>query len=208
VDVREPVELEVPSILSSETRLPLPFLTSMSLAPNSTLVVQMQATGPTIRDTPGPRELRSWGGRDAEEAHPLSLTWDAVPIEERVAVIGRLNKRVDAAQQAAEPTKARVRKVIRREGAPRCPVRLRRVSYDLILRYRDALADLFVRYGICVNTFSPTYTNTGLIRRDPVLPRPARISSSTVGTASRQPRSIAVRARDCLTGRPFQCRSR
>src|SRR3990172_6956710 len=75
----------------------------------------------------------------------MSLTWDAVPIEERRAIIDRFNARVDAAQQAAEPTKAWVRKAIRREGAPHCPVRLRRVSLELVLRYGDALADLFVR---------------------------------------------------------------
>src|SRR3990170_4167417 len=76
----------------------------------------------------------------------MSLTWDAVPIEERRAIIDRFNARVDAAQQAAEPTKAWVRKAIRREGAPHCPVRLRRVSLELVLRYGDALADLFVRF--------------------------------------------------------------
>jgi len=31
-------------------------------------------------------------------------------------------------------------------GAPRCPVRFRRLSFDVILRYGDALADLFCEY--------------------------------------------------------------
>ena len=76
----------------------------------------------------------------------MSLIGDAVSVEHRLAVIGRFNERVDAAQQAAEPTKAWVQRSVRREGAPRCPVRLRRVSLELVLRYGDALADLFVQY--------------------------------------------------------------
>ncbi len=61
-------------------------------------------------------------------------------------VIQRFNERVDAAQRAASPTKAWVRSAVRRHGAERCPVRLRRLSNDVILRHGDTLADLFVAY--------------------------------------------------------------
>ena len=61
-------------------------------------------------------------------------------------VIERFGEQVDAAQRAAVPSKPWVRSAVRRAGAPRCPVRLRRLSYDVILRHGDALADLFVAY--------------------------------------------------------------
>jgi uroporphyrinogen decarboxylase len=61
-------------------------------------------------------------------------------------VIERFGGQVDAAQRAAVPTKAWVRSAVRRAGAPRCPVRLRRLTYDVILRHGDALADLFVAF--------------------------------------------------------------
>ena len=76
----------------------------------------------------------------------MSVTWDAVPIEERRATIGRFNDRVDAAEEAAAPTKAWARNAVKRAGAPRCPVRLRRLTHDIVLRYPDALADLFAEF--------------------------------------------------------------
>jgi uroporphyrinogen decarboxylase len=59
------------------------------------------------------------------------------------AVVERFNARVDTAQHSAGPTKAWVRAAVRRSGAPHCPVRLRRLSYELILRHGDVLAELF-----------------------------------------------------------------
>lgn len=67
-------------------------------------------------------------------------------LHERELLITRFNERVDAAQQARPSSKERVRAAVRRQGAPRCPTRLRRLSHDVILRYGDALADLFVEY--------------------------------------------------------------
>ncbi len=62
------------------------------------------------------------------------------------AAVERFDQRVSAAQRAAAATKSWVRSAVRRAGAPRCPVRLRRLTHDLILRHGDALADLFVAY--------------------------------------------------------------
>jgi uroporphyrinogen decarboxylase len=76
----------------------------------------------------------------------MSLTWDAIPIHERRATIGRFNDRVDAAEAAAAPSKAWAGQAIRHAGGPRPPVRLRRLTHDVVLRYPDALADLFVRF--------------------------------------------------------------
>jgi uroporphyrinogen decarboxylase len=70
-------------------------------------------------------------------------------------VIERFGEQVDAAQRAAVPGKAWVRSAVRRAGAPRCPVRLRRLTYDVILRHGDALADLFVAFPDDVVHVSP-----------------------------------------------------
>jgi uroporphyrinogen decarboxylase len=70
----------------------------------------------------------------------------SLSLPERESVIRRFNERVDRAMAGRAPTKAWVRKALRRGGAPRCPVRLRRLSHDVILRHGDALADLFGRY--------------------------------------------------------------
>jgi uroporphyrinogen decarboxylase len=67
-------------------------------------------------------------------------------LEARTAVIRRFNERVDQAMVERAPTKAWVRQALRRGGAGRCPVRLKRLSLDVILRYGDALADLFCEY--------------------------------------------------------------
>ena len=67
-------------------------------------------------------------------------------LAEREAVSRRFNSRVDQAMIESSPTKRWVRKALRRGGAERCPVRLRRLSVDVILRHGDALADLFCRY--------------------------------------------------------------
>lgn len=69
-----------------------------------------------------------------------------LPIAEMEAIVARFEERVNAAQQTHAPTKAWVKQAIRREGPGRCPVRLKRLSVDLILRYGDALADLFCEF--------------------------------------------------------------
>ena len=67
-------------------------------------------------------------------------------LAEREAVSRRFNSRVDQAMIESSPTKHWVRKALRRGGAERCPVRLKRLTVDVILRHGDALADLFCQY--------------------------------------------------------------
>ena len=67
-------------------------------------------------------------------------------LQEREAIIQRFHARVDRAIAASPPTKTWVRRALRRGGAGRCPVRLKRLSLDVILRHGDALADLFCQY--------------------------------------------------------------
>lgn len=66
--------------------------------------------------------------------------------EQRRAVMDRFNARFDAAHRQAPPSKRWVRRALHLRGAERCPVRLKRMSYDLILRYPEELADLFTQY--------------------------------------------------------------
>ena len=67
-------------------------------------------------------------------------------LAEREAIVRRFNERLEQAQLESPATEAWVRKALRRGGAPRCPVRLKRLSLDVILRYGEALADLFCEY--------------------------------------------------------------
>jgi uroporphyrinogen decarboxylase len=62
------------------------------------------------------------------------------------AIIARFNDRVDQACRAQPAARTWVQDALHRRGARRCPVRLRRLSLDIILRYGDALADLFAAY--------------------------------------------------------------
>lgn len=73
-------------------------------------------------------------------------------MEDRVA---RFEERIYAAQHSHPPTKHWVRDAIHRRGAPRCPIRLRRLSTDIIVRYGDALADLFCEFPDDVIALAP-----------------------------------------------------
>jgi uroporphyrinogen decarboxylase len=67
-------------------------------------------------------------------------------LEQTRATLARFGQRFDDAIAAAPPSKTWVRRALQRRGAGRCPVRLKRLSHDLILRYPDELADLFAQY--------------------------------------------------------------
>ena len=74
--------------------------------------------------------------------------WDiaTIPLTERRAIIERFLARVNAAQEASSSTKQWVRQALRRQGARRCPIRIQRLSLDVIVRYGDRLANLFAQY--------------------------------------------------------------
>jgi len=99
---------------------------------------------------------------------PIDLT-----LQEREAIIQRFNARVDQALVSSAPSKDWVRKALHRGGAERCPVRLKRLSLDVILRHGDALADLFCQYPDDA-VFTAAYEmNTGYQpkdRPDPINP--------------------------------------
>lgn len=70
----------------------------------------------------------------------------SLSIPEMEARIARFEERANAAQKVNPPTKTWVKAAFRRSGDGRCPVRLKRLSLDVILRYGDDLADLFCAY--------------------------------------------------------------
>lgn len=69
-----------------------------------------------------------------------------LPLSTMEDIVARFKDRVDAAQLASPPTKDRVSKAVRRQGADRCLTRMYRFSTDVIVRYGDALADLLCQY--------------------------------------------------------------
>ncbi len=62
------------------------------------------------------------------------------------ARVARFEERVNEAQLRNPPTRELVRNAVLRKGASRCPVRLKRLSLDVIIRHGDALSGLFCEY--------------------------------------------------------------
>jgi uroporphyrinogen decarboxylase len=104
----------------------------------------------------------------------------SLSVSEKRAIIAGFEAKVSAAQKASPPTKEWVRKAIRRQGAPRCPVRLKRLSLDVILRYGDKLADLYCQYPDDVLHAQPYEFAVGYQPPD----RPDRIDELQVLTES------------------------
>ena len=77
---------------------------------------------------------------------PPTESLRSMTVQEMEEAVCRFNARVDEAAAASPPSKERVRQAVRRQGAPRCPVRIRRLSFDVILRHGDGLADLFCEF--------------------------------------------------------------
>lgn len=69
-----------------------------------------------------------------------------LPIPEMETRIAHFEERVNTAQKAHPATKEWVKQALRGKGDGRCPVRNKRLSLDLILKYGDDLADLFCAY--------------------------------------------------------------
>ena len=65
-------------------------------------------------------------------------TFRRLSVSEMEARIPRFEERVGAAQRSVPATKQWVRDALRRRGTGRSPVRLKRLSLDIVLRYGDA----------------------------------------------------------------------
>ena len=82
----------------------------------------------------------------ASMSNTSSTDFRTLPLSEMEAIVSRFNERVSAALRKQPSSKEWVRKALRRQGSARCAVRLKRISLDLILRYRDDLADLYCQF--------------------------------------------------------------
>jgi uroporphyrinogen decarboxylase len=69
--------------------------------------------------------------------------------------IARFNERVGAAQRANPPARDWVKSAMKCKGGKRCPVRLKRLSFDVIVEYGDALSDLFCEFPDDAISFAP-----------------------------------------------------
>lgn len=92
---------------------------------------------------------------DTTSRRSANTDFRQLPLSEMEEMVARFEERVLAAQISSSPTCDLVRNAVRREGAQRCPVWLRRVSPDLIIKYGDALTDLFVKYPDDLGRIAP-----------------------------------------------------
>ncbi len=83
---------------------------------------------------------------------PVSVTssgpadYRALPLAAMEGIVARFKERVEAALVASPANKEEVSRAIHRQGAQRCPVRMNRLTTDVIVRHGDGLADLFCQY--------------------------------------------------------------
>ncbi len=69
-----------------------------------------------------------------------------LPLATMEDIVARFKERVEAALVASPANKDDVRKALHRQGAQRCPVRMNRLTTDVIVRHGDALADLLCEF--------------------------------------------------------------
>lgn len=93
--------------------------------------------------------------REASAAAAEPGSYRQMPLARMEEIIARFNERVDAVQRAGPADRAWVIEAIQRRGGRRCPIRLKRLSLDAIVRYGDALADLFCEYPDDAIAFAP-----------------------------------------------------
>jgi uroporphyrinogen decarboxylase len=90
-----------------------------------------------------------------------SVSYRQLPLSRMEEIIARFNERVDAAQRAGGADRAWVIEAIQRRGGRRCPIRLKRLSLDAIVRHGDALADLFCEFPDDAMAFAPYEWSVG-----------------------------------------------
>ena len=94
-------------------------------------------------------------------------------IEQSLIVVDRFFEGFKEALLAASHTKKWVKQTLHHGGGSRCPVHLKRLSNDIILRYPKELGDLFGQYPDDVYFSSPNGIFVGYQppdRKDPVDP--------------------------------------
>jgi uroporphyrinogen decarboxylase len=81
--------------------------------------------------------------------------WRHLPLEEMERRVARFDEAVWAAQIAAPPNHALLKQAVKRQQAARCPVWLRRVTLDVVIRYGEALIDLYTEFPDDLGRVSP-----------------------------------------------------
>ena len=76
-------------------------------------------------------------------------------IAEMKATVERFERRIMEAQRSNGPTREKVKSAVRRTGSGRCPSWTKRLSMDVVVRYGDALADVFCEYPDDVIRLAP-----------------------------------------------------
>jgi uroporphyrinogen decarboxylase len=79
-----------------------------------------------------------------------------LPLEEMERIVREFDEQVNLAQQAQPASKEFVGKAVRRKGVPRCPIRNKTLSLDIILKYGKTLAELYRRYPddlVCLHPY-------------------------------------------------------
>ena len=85
-------------------------------------------------------------GNQVSMANSGAADYRALPLSAMEDIVARFKERVEAAQLASPPNKEEVRKALHRKGAERCPVRMNRLTTDVIVRHGDGLADLLCQF--------------------------------------------------------------
>ena len=85
----------------------------------------------------------------------MNGTYRDLPVSRMEAIIARFNERVTAVQRASPPARDWVRDALIHRRGTRCPVRCKRLSFDLIVLHGDALADIFSEFPDDATTFAP-----------------------------------------------------
>lgn len=90
-----------------------------------------------------------------------SATWSAaaLPLAQREAIVGRFNERVTGALLQSPPTKELVKNALHRKGAPRCLVRLQRLSLDVSLALQERVWDAGYEFDSITWTDDLAYKN-------------------------------------------------
>src|SRR5208283_4217871 len=104
--------------------------------------------------------------------------WRQLPLEEMERRVARFEEAVWAAQIAAPPNHGLLKKAVKREQAARCPVWLRRVTPDLVIRYGDALIDLYTEFPEHLGRVSPYDLMVGYKPKEKTTPTEALMTNA------------------------------
>src|ERR1017187_2166035 len=104
--------------------------------------------------------------------------WRKYPLAEMARRTARFEEAVWAAQIAAPPNHALLKQAVGRRGAERPPVWLRRVTPDLVIRYGNALIDLYKEFPDDLGRVSPYDLMVGFKTKSKITPTEAMMLDS------------------------------